>query len=43
MEFRRAIVDECGTVMYWCSDMREKDVMRILYEHPEWRIVCIEC
>lgn len=42
MEFRRAIVDELGMIMYWCSDLTEDEQNDILYYHPEWSIKCIE-
>lgn len=42
MEFRTAIVDELGWVMFWCSDLTEEEKLNILYDHPEWSIKCIE-
>lgn len=42
MEFRSAIVDECGTVMYWRSELTFQEEIEILDSHPEWSIVCVE-
>lgn len=42
MEFRRAIVDECGCIMKWCSDMSEDEISETLDNHPEWSLKCIE-
>ena len=43
MEFRTAIVDETGLVMFWCDELQdEEQVECILNSHPEWRIECIE-
>lgn len=39
---KRAIVDELGYVMYWCSELSDKEIMRILAEYPEMTIKCIE-
>ena len=33
--YKRAIVDELGYVMYWCSELSDKEIMRILAEYPE--------
>lgn len=43
MEFRRAIVDELGYVMYWCSELADNEIDEILASHEEWNIKCIEC
>ena len=43
MEFRSAIVDELGCVMYWCDELQDEDqIERILNSHPEWSRKCIE-
>ena len=43
MEFRSAIVDELGYVMYWCDELQDKDQIEcILNSHPEWSKKCIE-
>ena len=41
MEFRTAIVDELGCVMYWCDELKDKEVEDILSNHPEWNRRCI--
>lgn len=41
MIYARVIVDECGEVMEYISDLLEEEVEEILEEHPEWRIKCI--
>ena len=40
--YKRAIVDELGYVMYWCSELSDKEIMRILAEYPEATIKCVE-
>lgn len=42
IEFRSAIVDELGEVMYWCSELSKKEIKDILDTHPEWRKECVE-
>ena len=43
MEYRIAIVDELGCVMYWCDELQgEKQIECILNAHPDWRTMCIE-
>ena len=42
MEFRSAIVDECGDVMYWCDQLSRDEEIEILLEHPEWTTRCFE-
>lgn len=38
MFFRRAIVDEFGNVIYWCSELSEEETKLILSEHEEYSI-----
>lgn len=38
MFFGRAIVDELGNVIYWCSELSEEEIKRILSEHEEYSI-----
>lgn len=42
VEFRSAIVDECGYVVYWCNELSENKIYEILEEHQEWRLACVE-
>ena len=43
MEFRSAIVDELGYVMYWCDELQDEDQIEyILDNHPEWSRKCIQ-
>ena len=43
MEFRTAIVDELGAVMFWCDQLQGKDQIEcILAGHPEWSVKAIE-
>ena len=42
MEFRTAIVDELGDVMYWCDELQKDEFYDILASHPEWCIKAIE-
>lgn len=42
MEYRTAIVDECGDIIAWVSDIGHMRAMELLDEHPEWHIKCIE-
>lgn len=43
MEYRSAIVDELGYLVAYCSEIDEDEQNRILEEHPEYTIRCIEC
>ncbi len=43
LEFKSAIVDECGDVVYWCENLTDNKIDEILVNHPEWRIACIQC
>ena len=43
MEFRSAIVDELGYVMYWCDELQDGyQIECILNSHPEWSRKCIQ-
>ena len=43
MEFRSAIVDELGYVMYWCGELQDEyQIKCILNSHHEWSRKCIE-
>lgn len=43
MEYRTAIVDECGCVMWWCDELQRNDQIEcILVSHPEWSMKAIE-
>lgn len=39
--YKRAIVDELGHVMYWCSELNDEGIMCILAEYPEATIKCV--
>lgn len=41
-EFKMAIVDELGDVMYWCNELAETEIEEILDAHPEWKRTFIE-
>lgn len=43
MEYRTAIVDELGWVMWWCDELQgNEQIESILVSHPEWSIKTIE-
>jgi hypothetical protein len=43
MEFRSAIVNELGQVMFWCDELQgEEQIECILDGHPEWSRKCIQ-
>lgn len=42
VEFRSAIVDELGEVMYWCDELTENEIREILKNHTEWKKKCVE-
>ena len=43
MEYRSAIVNELGQVMFWCDELQgEEQIECILNGHSEWRRECIE-
>lgn len=39
--YRRVIVDECGEIMEYVSDLTGAEISEILKEHPEWQITCL--
>ena len=41
MIYSRVIVDECGEIMEYVSDLTGAEVNEILAEHPEWQIRCM--
>lgn len=41
MSYSRVIVDECGEIMEYVSDLTGAEVNEILDEHPEWQIKCL--
>lgn len=43
MEYRTAIVDELGWVMWWCDELQgNEQIETILVGHPEWSMRAIE-
>jgi hypothetical protein len=42
LEYKSAIVDECGDIVYWCENLTENEIREILANHIEWRRTCIE-
>ena len=43
MKYRSAIVDELNCLVAWCCELSDDEKERILEEHPEYTIRCIEC
>ena len=42
MEYRSAIVDETGWVMFWCDELQdESQIECILNSNPKWTKKCI--
>lgn len=41
MEYRSAIVDELGDVVYWCDELTEEEIIAILAAHIEWSRRCV--
>ena len=42
MEFKSAIIDECGYVVYWCEErLTDRQIEIILSAHPEWKVRCM--
>ena len=39
--YNRVIVDECGEIMEYVSDLTGAEINEILDEHPEWQIKCV--
>lgn len=39
--YRRVIVNECGEIMVYVSDLTVTEVNEILEEHPEWQTACL--
>lgn len=42
MEFRTAIVDELGDIIYWRDELQQDEIYDILASHPEWCMKAIE-
>lgn len=42
LEFKSAIVNECGEVIAWCDDLTEYEINEILEDHVEYLIECIQ-
>ena len=42
LEFKSAIVDELGKIVYWCEDLSDNEIEEILTKYTEYRIACIE-
>ena len=42
IEFKTAIVDELGEVMYWCDELTQDEIKNILNNHTEWKQKCVE-
>ncbi len=40
--YKKAIVDELGNVMFWCSDLCNDEIDKILNEYPDCRVTCVE-
>lgn len=41
--YRTAIVDELGSVMYWCNELQgQEQIDTILGSHPEWCVKAIQ-
>lgn len=38
MNYKMAIVDECGEVMAWMSELTKDETLQMLEEHPEWKM-----
>ena len=38
MNFRMAIVDECGEVVYWMDELTSEETAQALEDHPEWQM-----
>jgi hypothetical protein len=38
MIYSRVIVDECGEIMEYVSDLTGAEMNEILEEHPEWKL-----
>jgi hypothetical protein len=44
MEFRSAIIDELGCVMYWCDELQDEDQIEcILNSHPNGAENVLKC
>ena len=42
MIYSRVIVDECGEIMEYVSDLTGAEINEILEEHPEWQITTVQ-
>lgn len=41
MEYKTAVVDECGTVLYWVEEIGRYEAEQLVKDHPEWSIKAI--
>lgn len=37
MEYRNAIIDECGNLRFLCSELEDYEIKEILELHPKWK------
>ena len=37
MEYRNAIIDECGNLRFLCSELEDYEIEEILELHPKWK------
>lgn len=42
LEYRTAIVDECGDIIAWCDNLSHEERNQILEENPEWSVQCVQ-
>lgn len=42
LEYKSAIVDECGDIICWCEDLSDEEITEFLTNHIECRRTCIE-
>ena len=40
--YRSCIMDECGCIIWWCSEHTEEENRECLQEHPERRCACVQ-
>lgn len=43
IEVALAVVDECGDVVAWVSDVGEEEAEKMIQEHEEWYYKCFDC
>jgi len=42
LSFRTGICNECGEVVVWCDELTDEQVQKLLNDHEEYYLNCIQ-